>query len=299
MDTIILAICVLGGAGLVLASVLYVVSRRFAVQEDPRLDTVNDLLPGANCGGCGFPGCSAMAAACVKAADKGSLEGLSCPVGGKAVMDQVAAALGLEAAAEDTTRIAVVRCNGSCENRPHVRIYDGAPTCRIAHATSMGATACAYGCLGCGDCVAKCQFGALTLNTETGLPEVDPGSCTACGACAKACPRNLIEIRSVTNELTGMVVKCRNKDKGILAKNECDVSCIGCRLCMKQCESNAITVEDNLAYIDAAACTLCGKCEQACPRKSIHKIGEWSTPQEAPVEENTTQETLTTKNNTQ
>ena len=284
MDTILQAIGVLGIAGMVLASVLYLVLRKFAVKEDPRLAKVNAVLPGANCGGCGFPGCDAMASACVKAADKGSLEGLLCPVGGKAVMDKIADALGMESVGGDAVRMAVMRCDGSCTNRPQLREYDGAQSCRVAHITSMGETACAYGCLGYGDCVAKCEFGALSIDPEKGVL-IDPDRCVACGACVKACPRGLIEIRVVTPDKTGMVVKCRNKDKGVAAKNACAVSCIGCRLCEKKCESGAITVEDNLAYIDAAKCTLCGKCEAVCPRNTIHKIGEWETPAEQPVKE--------------
>ncbi len=283
MDTIFQAICILGLVGMILASVLYLVLRKFAVNEDPRLAKVNAILPGANCGGCGFPGCDAMAAACIKAADKGSFEGLSCPVGGKVVMDQIATVLGMECNSGNVMKMAVVRCNGSCDLRPQIRIYDGVKSCRVAHTTSMGDTACAYGCLGCGDCVAKCQFGGITMNPNTGLPDVNPDLCTACGACVKACPRGLIELRLVTSQKTGMVVKCLNKDRGVIAKNACEVSCIGCKLCMKNCESGAITVEDNLAYIDATLCTLCGKCEIACPRKSIHKIGKWDVPIEEVV----------------
>ena len=182
MNVILTAVIVLGAVGLIAAVVLFFVSKKFAVKEDPRIALVNEVLPGANCGGCGFPGCGGMASACVKAADNGSLEGLNCPVGGSAVMSQVASILGMEATASDP-KVAVVRCNGSCENRPRIAEYDGLKTCRAVHACGAGETGCGNGCLGCGDCVAACKFDAIHINPETGIPEVDEEKCVACGAC--------------------------------------------------------------------------------------------------------------------
>ena len=226
MNVILIAVIVLGAIGLIAALVLYFTSKKFAVKEDPRIGQVNEVLPGANCGGCGFPGCGGMASACVKAADAGSLEGLNCPVGGQPVMEKVAAILGMKVEAS-APKLAVVRCNGTCENRPRTVIYDGVKSCRIANTTCMGETACAYGCLGCGDCVAACQFGAIKMNEETGIPEVDATKCTACGACAKACPRNIIEVRAVSGDKKdAFVVECMNKDKGAQAMKACNVSCI-------------------------------------------------------------------------
>ena len=188
MDFLIYAVIVLGAIALVASVVLYVCSRKFAVKEDPRIGKVLAALPGANCGGCGFPGCSGMAAALVKGCDAGSLDGLSCPVGGADVMSEIADLLGMAVANTDPM-VAVVRCNGTCELRPHVLSYDGVKSCRVANSTCMGETLFSYGCLGCGDCVAACQFGAITMDPNTGLPHVDAEKCTACGACAKACPR--------------------------------------------------------------------------------------------------------------
>ena len=223
MNVILIAVCVLGLIGLASAVILFVVSHKFAVHEDPRIAQVGEVLPQANCGGCGYPGCSGFAAACVKAADGGSLEGKLCPVGGQPVMEQVASILGLavEAAAP---KVAVVRCNGTCENRPRQAQFDGARSCRVQQMTGMGETGCAYGCLGCGDCVAKCQFDALHMNPETGLPEVDEEKCTACGACAKACPRGIIEIRLKGPKGRRVVVLCNNKDKGAIANKACKAS---------------------------------------------------------------------------
>ena len=205
----------------------------------------------------------------MKAADGGSLEGKLCPVGGQPVMEKVASILGLAAEAS-APKVAVVRCNGTCENRPRVAEFDGVQSCRVQNMTGMGETQCAYGCLGCGDCVAKCQFGALTMNPVTGLPEVDEDKCTACGACAKACPRGIIEIRLKGPKGRRMVVLCNNKDKGAVANKVCKAACIGCGKCVKTCDKfEAITLVNNLAYIDAEKCKMCRKCEDACPKGAI------------------------------
>jgi Na+-translocating ferredoxin:NAD+ oxidoreductase RNF subunit RnfB len=272
INVILIAVIVLGAIGLISAAVLFMLSKKFAVFEDPRIAEVEEALPGANCGGCGFPGCSGMANACVKAADAGSLDGLNCPVGGADVMTKVAGILGMEVKAQ-APRVAVVRCNGTCENRPRIVEYDGARSCRVANSVSMGETACAYGCLGCGDCVAVCQFDAIHMNPESGLPEVNTEKCTACGACVKACPRTIIELREARGKKKmGVVVKCMNKDQGPLAIKACKVSCIACQKCVKACEFDAVQVRFNLSYIDSEKCKLCRKCEEACPRKAIHAI---------------------------
>jgi len=180
----------------------------------------------------------------------------------------VAEILGMTAEAGEQ-RVAVVRCNGTCANRPRTAQYDGVRSCRIAHNTAGGETGCFFGCLGCGDCVAACTFDAIHMNPETGLPEVDETKCTACGACTKACPRNIIELRPMGKKGRRMVVRCVNKEKGPVAKKACAAACIGCGKCVKTCEFEAITLENNLAYIDPTKCRLCRKCEEACPQGSI------------------------------
>ncbi|MBP1530748.1 MAG: Fe-S cluster domain-containing protein [Bacteroidaceae bacterium] len=273
MNSILMAVIALGVIGLLAALLLYFASRKFAVHEDERIGQVSAVLPQANCGGCGFPGCAGFAGACVKATDeKGSLEGLLCPVGGQPVMEQVAGILGMTVEAT-APKVAVVRCNGSCENRPRLVEYDGATSCKVQAMVGMGETGCSYGCFGCGDCVRQCQFGAIRINPETKLAEVDEEKCTACGACAKACPRGIIEIRLKGPKNRRMVVLCNNKDKGAIANKWCKASCIGCGKCVKACEKfEAITVTKNLAYIDAEKCKLCRKCEEACPKGAIHAI---------------------------
>lgn len=268
MNFILIAVIVLGGIALVSAVVLYVCSKKFAVHEDPRLAQVSALLPGANCGGCGYPGCSGMAAALVKGADAGSLDGLYCPVGGASVMGQVADLLGM-AVANTESKVAVVRCNGTCELRPRIAEYNGLRTCAAMHSCGAGETACGYGCLGCGDCVKACAFGAITINPETGLPEVDDDKCTGCGACAKACPRHIIELRKKGVKGRRVYVRCVNKDKGAAAMKACKAACIGCGKCEKACQFGAITIENNVSYIDPDKCRLCRKCVEVCPTHAI------------------------------
>ena len=261
-QVILIAVAALAILGFVLALLLFVVSKRFAVKEDPRIGQVLEALPGANCGGCGFPGCGGMAAACVKAADAGSLEGLNCPVGGAECMEQVAGILGMEVAAA-APKLAIVRCNGTCEKRPHVRVYDGVTSCRVANTTCMGETQCSYGC----------QFDALHMNPETGLPEVYAEKCTACGACQKACPRGIMEVRTVSGaNKDAFVVTCMNMDKGAEAMKICASSCIACKKCQNACGSDAVHVGNNVAYINPDACVLCGACFEACPRGAIASV---------------------------
>ena len=283
MSFILSAVIVLGCIALVAAVILYVCSKRFAVKEDPRIAQVTEVLSGANCGGCGFPGCSGMADALVKGADAGSLEGLNCPVGGADVMGKVADLLGMAIANSDPM-VAVVRCNGTCELRPRIASYDGLKTCTAMNACGAGETGCGFGCLGCGDCVGACQFDAIRINPETGLPEVDEEKCTACGACAKACPRNIIELRKKGPKGRRIFVSCVNKDKGAVAMKACKSACIGCGKCQKECKFEAITIENNLSYIDFTKCRMCKKCVDACPTKAIHAVN-FPAPKPKPVAE--------------
>ena len=265
MNVILIAVISVGVIALVAALVLYLASKKFAVYEDPRIAQVAEVLPQANCGGCGFPGCSGLASAIVKA---GSLEGKFCPVGGQPVMEKVAAVMGLTAEAKEPM-VAVVRCNGSCANRPRVNQYDGVKSCAIAAALYGGETGCSYGCLGCGDCTQACKFGAIKINPETGLPEVDDDKCTACGACVKACPKSIIELRKKGLKNRRVYVRCVNKDKGAVTRKACSVGCIGCGKCEKTCPFGAITVTNNVAYIDFNKCKSCRKCVDVCPTHAI------------------------------
>lgn len=268
MNPILITVILLGAIGAFGAIILYLASKKFAVYEDPRIGKIQEILPAANCGGCGYPGCSGFAAACVSA---DSLENLSCPVGGHGTMQLVAGILG-KVVEESVPTIAVVRCNGSCANRPRTNIYDGASTCAIASSLYGGTTDCSYGCLGLGDCVSVCNFDAIHINPETLLPEVDEEKCTSCGACVKACPKLLIQIRKKGPKSRRIYVSCINKDKGAAARKACNVACIACSKCQKACPFEAITIENNLAYIDDDKCRLCRKCVDECPTSAIIEL---------------------------
>ncbi|MBN1182019.1 MAG: Fe-S cluster domain-containing protein [Bacteroidales bacterium] len=259
----------LSAIGILAAVILYFVAQKFKVYEDPRIDETEAALPAANCGGCGYTGCRNFAEAMVKSE---TLDGFYCPVGGNDVMAAVAKILGREAAEKDP-EVAVVRCNGTPEFRPRTNIYDGASTCAIAHALYIGESGCPYGCLGLGDCVVSCDFDAIHMNPETGLPEVIDEKCTACGACVKACPRMIIELRKKNKKDRKIYVSCINEEKGGLAKKNCTVACIGCTKCFKVCPHDAIVMVNNLAFIDSYKCKLCRKCVLECPTNSILEIG--------------------------
>jgi len=258
----------LSAIGTAAAIILYFVAQKFKVYEDPRIDEVEDALPAANCGGCGFAGCRNFAEAIVKS---DSMEDFYCPVGGNDVMSEVASILGREAVEQNAT-VAVVRCQGTPENSPRINHYEGAPTCAISHNLYMGETGCPFGCIGHGDCVESCDFDAIHMNKETGLPEVTDDKCTACGACVKACPRNIIELRKKNPKDRKIFVCCINEEKGGVARKNCSVACIGCGKCVKVCPFDAITMDNNLAYIDPVKCRLCRKCVTECPTNAILEL---------------------------
>lgn len=266
--TLLYTILSLSALGVASAVILYFVAQKFKVYEDPRIDQVEEVLPAANCGGCGFPGCRNFADACVKAPD---LDAMYCPVGGNTVMAKVAAILGKEAS-QQAAQVAVIRCHGTPEFRPRTNRYEGALTCAIVHNLYIGEAGCPHGCLGCGDCVVVCAFDAIHMNPVTGLPEVIDEKCTACGACVKACPRNIIELRKKNPKDRKIFVSCINTEKGAIARKNCEVACIGCGKCVKVCAFDAITMENNLAYIDPVKCRLCRKCAPVCPTNAIHEI---------------------------
>ena len=281
MELILISVIVLGTIALISAIVLFGVSKKFAVKEDPRLAEVSSLLPQANCGGCGFPGCAAFASACVKAE---TLDGLSCPVGGQSTMDIVAGILG-QTAPVAVKKIAVVRCSGSCDQRPRTNLYDGVSNCTIAAALYGGDTGCSFGCLGLGDCEESCTFDAIHINPETMLPEVVEDKCTACGACVKACPKDIIELRKQGPKSRRIYVSCVNEEKGGVARKSCDVACIGCSKCQQACPFEAITITNNLAYIIDDKCRLCRKCVPVCPTNSILELNFPPRKDKSPKEE--------------
>ena len=277
-STILITIISLSLLALISAVILYFVAQKFKIFEDPRIDEVQAILPAANCGGCGFAGCRNFAEVLVKAE---SFDGLICPVGGSPVMEQIASLLGKTAPVVEP-RVAVLLCNGTPEHRPRTSTYDGVSDCRISHSLYIGKTDCSFGCMGYGDCVRSCTFNAMYINSETELPVIIDEKCVACGACVKACPRNLIELRKKAKKERKIYVACSNCDKGAPARRACKVACISCNKCLNVCKFDAITIENNLAYINADKCTFCRKCVAECPTNAILEV---NFPEKKPKEE--------------
>lgn len=279
MNIILYSLAILVGIGLLAAVILFFVAKKFHVEENPLIEPTEKMLPGANCGGCGFAGCHAMAEALVCNED---ISSLFCPVGGTETMKSIAGFLG-KAAPEKEPMVAVVRCNGAFCNRPRTNVFNGASSCAVVSSLYAGETGCSWGCIGQGDCTKVCQFGAIKMNPESGLPEVDQDKCTACGACAKACPKGVIELRKKGVKDRRVYVSCINKDKGAVTRKACSVGCIGCMKCVKVCAFEAITVKDNVAYIDASKCRLCRKCVVECPVGAIREVNMPARKQAEPT----------------
>lgn len=257
---IITAAAVVAITGLLIGLILGIANKKFEVEVDEKEVAVRGYLPGNNCGGCGFAGCDALAAAIAK----GEAPVNGCPVGGAAVAEQIRMVMGIDSQTSEK-RVAFVRCAGTCDKAEVKYHYYGINDCRQAvMAPGRGEKKCEYGCLGYGSCVSACQFNAIQV--IDGIAVVDKEKCVACGKCVAACPKQLIELVPYQAE---HLVRCHSKDKGKTVKDACSVGCIGCTLCTKQCESGAITVENNLAHIDYSKCTNCGKCAEKCPVKII------------------------------
>lgn len=252
------AVLVLFVLGLAFGIGLAIASRVLTIKSDPRVDEIEGLLPGANCGGCGYPGCRGLAEAIVS----GAAPVTACPVAKDHT--PIAKVMGVESAAVEP-KVARVRCAGGRQEARQRFIYVGVEDCVAAQNLGGGAKACEYGCLGLGTCVKACPFGAITMS-ENGLPVVDENKCTACGMCVKACPRQLITLWPAAKSVT---VLCMNPEKGPAVRPVCQVGCIACRICEKNCPEKAITVEDNLARIDPELCTECEICVEKCPMKTI------------------------------
>ena len=245
MDTILSGVLVLGGIGFFAALILYYVAQKFALKDDMRVVKIERILPGVNCGGCGKAGCHDFATACARA-NAEELDKLYCTVGGNKLMKEIADIMGYTITEKEPT-IAVLRCQGSCQNAPIKFEFTGLKSCRLAAQIATARSECPYGCMRLGDCVKACKFGALSINKETGLPQVDENKCVACGACVEVCPKKLFELRPKGKDGARVYVACRNEQKGAVARKNCKVACIGCMKCTKI--NSKIKVENNLSYI--------------------------------------------------
>ena len=260
-ETYILPVLMFAVMGLVAGILLTVVSKLFEVKTDPRTEEVNEALSQINCGACGYSGCSDYAKAIV---EKGAPTNL-CRPGGAKVAAKVNDIMGGDASMEISKEIAVVRCSGDCDTEKHTFDFDGVQTCANAKRFYGGMWGCKYGCIGLGDCVSVCPNGAV--NVENGLAKVTAEKCVGCGLCADACPNNIIDMRPFGQAVD---VMCSSHDMGKAVKAVCSSGCIGCKICEKQCEFDAIHVIDSLARIDYSKCTACGKCAAKCPVHVIH-----------------------------
>lgn len=278
MDTqaIIFAIVSIGGLGIIFGAILGFASKIFAVDEDPRVGMVQECLPGANCGGCGYPGCGGLAAAIV--AGKAPVN--SCAPGGAKAAAAIAEVMGV-VAEETEPMVAFVKCGGTCDKAQNKYEYDGIDDCIMAsQLAGASSKACAYGCMGLGSCVKVCKFDAIKI--ENGVAVVNPDLCVACGKCISTCPKKIIDLVPKKKKVK---VQCSSKDMGKAVMSVCSAGCIGCKICEKTCKFDAIHVIDNIAVIDYDKCKNCGMCANKCPKKVITGYRVEAPKPAAPAEE--------------
>ena len=261
MQNIISAVAVLFIMGIVFAILLGIAAKVFAVEVDERVPLVRECLPGANCGGCGFPGCDGLAAAIVE----GNAPVNGCPVGGAAVAAKIAEVMGVTVEAGER-KVAHVYCNGGC-NAVDKAKYEGLQDCSAAMRVAGGPKACAYGCMGLGSCVKACAFDAIHI--VDGVAKVNADKCVACGMCVTACPKNLINLIPASKKVH---VNCVNRDKGPEVMKVCSNGCISCKMCEKTCNFDAVHVIDGVAKIDYDKCKNCKMCAKACPKGCIEPV---------------------------
>jgi len=264
-NTVLIAVISMGLIGVFFAAFLAFASKKFAVEEDPRIEAVKNVLPGANCGGCGFAGCASFAEAVIK----GEAPVYGCPVGGNDVGDQIAEILGIEIeGGAGEKKVAKVICNGSKAKAKDKYRYIGIEDCVAANRWAGGPKACAFGCLGLGSCVDVCPVNAISIS-EDGIAVIDEEKCIGCGKCAAICPRNVITMVPYGKQVH---VLCNNPEKGKSVMQVCKVGCIACKKCEKACKFDAIHVENGVAKIDYDKCTGCMECVKACPTGAIEMI---------------------------
>jgi Na+-translocating ferredoxin:NAD+ oxidoreductase subunit B len=261
IDVTIKSLIFMGSVGAIFGIALAWAARKFAVKVDPRVEAVRNVLPGANCGACGFAGCMGYAEAVVGDAAVGP--GMCAP--GKADVAALVAKITGKVAPELIPTVATVFCRGDeCKTFKRFE-YNGVKDCRACMLVAGGDKSCPYACLGYGTCARACPFGAIKMSAES-LPVIDREKCTACGVCVAICPKQVI---ALTPSSKMVHIRCSSHDKGPAVKKVCEIGCIGCGLCVKACPEGAITLENNLAKIDYTKCTHCETCVQVCPQRTI------------------------------
>ena len=264
MNEILVPVLLVVAMGFAFAVVLTIAAKVFFVPVDETVVKLRENLPGANCGGCGFAGCDDYAAAL--AADPEGVGCSKCPVGGADVAAALAGILGMEAGAAEP-QVAVVQCNGNCEASKTQLEYQGLSTCAAAKTLWGGMNLCKFGCMGLGDCTRACNFGAIKICD--GVAVVARELCVGCGACASTCPNSVIRLAPAKSKV---VVQCQSQDKGAATMKACKNGCIGCGKCAKACKFEAITIENNHAFIDPEKCKNCGMCAKECPTGAINNM---------------------------
>lgn len=259
MREILIPVAILSGLGLLFGVLLGIAAKIFAVKKDERVDKILNALPGANCGGCGYAGCAGYAAAIVNDGVSVSL----CSAGGSEVAEEIGKIMG-KTVEQKEKMVARVFCKGSFDKANVKLEYKGTKDCFAAKRMAGGPKECQYGCIGLGSCVSVCKFDAIHIVNNVAV--VDEEKCVACGACVKKCVQGLIRLVPASKH---HAVLCSNHDKGPVAKNLCQVSCVGCKICEKNCPAEAIKVDNFLSVIDYSKCTNCGICAEKCPKKII------------------------------
>ena len=260
MGTIIIPAVIVAVVGLIAAVILTIASKLMYVPVDEKVAAIREVLPGANCGACGFAGCDDYAAAF---GENPALSTALCPVGGSSIASQIAGILGVDAAEADE-KVAMVMCQGNYGVTRQIMEADRIHTCKEAKMFYGGQWACPYGCLGLGDCFNVCKFDAIRI--VNGVARIDRDKCVGCGACDDTCPNNII---SMVNKKNLVFVACKSMEKGAKTRKTCENGCIGCMKCQKTCKFEAIKVENNVAQVDLEACKNCGLCEKECPTGAI------------------------------
>ena len=261
MAAIVIATVTVGIVGILIGVLLGIASEVFKVEVDEKEIQVREALPGNNCGACGYPGCDGLA----KAIASGEAKVNQCPVGGQPVAAKIAVIMGVDDVGASEKKVAFVKCKGNCNYTKKLYTYSGLYDCNGAMVVpGAGGKSCEYGCMGYGSCVKACEFDSIHI--VDGIALVDKEKCVACGKCVSACPKKLIDMVPYKAKT---LVQCNSQDKGKTVKEKCSVGCIGCTMCVKQCQDDAIHMVGNVALVDYSKCIECGRCAMKCPTKVI------------------------------